>query len=142
MSAFLLRRETVTQGNVQVFKYFITECNCNAAYPGPLGLTPLHLASEQGHLDVVKYLVTEQQIEPFCEDAFGNTPLHRACASGCQAVAEFLTSESDKYLPITKLTEKEENKKTEKLATKNCRAQSFNRIQQTAPHVFSLAVYV
>ena len=31
-----------------------------------------------------------------------------------------------------------ETTKTEKL----CRVQSFNRIQQTAPHFFSLAVYV
>ena len=27
-------------GNVQVFKYFITECNCSPACPGSLGLTP------------------------------------------------------------------------------------------------------
>ena len=57
-------------------EYFVTECNCNPACPGPLGLMPLHLASEQGHLDVVKYLVIEQQIDPLCEDQNGNTPLH------------------------------------------------------------------
>ena len=39
---------------------------------GPLGLTPLHLASENGHLDIVKYLVIEQQIDPQCEDEYGN----------------------------------------------------------------------
>ena len=39
-------------GNLQILKYFITETNCNPAYPGPLGLTCLHLASQQGHLDI------------------------------------------------------------------------------------------
>ena len=42
------------QGNLPTLKYFITECNCNPACPGPFGLTPLHLASQGGHLDIVK----------------------------------------------------------------------------------------
>ena len=85
-------------GNLQILKYFITERNCNPSYPGPLGLTPLHLASQ---LDVVKYLVIEQQMDPLCEDEYGNTPLHRACAGGYRAVVEFLTLELVKYIPIT-----------------------------------------
>ena len=70
----------VIVGRMDILKYFITECNCNPACPGPHGLTSLHLASYQGHLDVVKYLVIEQQMEPLCEDEYGNTPLHSACA--------------------------------------------------------------
>ena len=65
-------------GNLEKFKYLITENNCNPAYPGPRGLTCLHLASQQGHLGIVKYLVIEQQIDPLCEDDYGNTPLHRS----------------------------------------------------------------
>ena len=97
-------------GNVQALKYFITECNCNPACPGPLGLTPLNLASQNGHLNVVKYLVAEQQMDPLCEDEYKNTPLHRACAGGHQAVVEFLTSEHKIYNPITKLVSDLKNK--------------------------------
>ena len=87
----------VIVGRMDILKYFITECNCNPACPGPHGLTPLHLASYQGHLDVVKYLVIELQMEPLCEDEYGNTPLHSACAGGYRALVEFLTSEHEKY---------------------------------------------
>ena len=90
-------------GNVQALEYFITDSNCNPACPGPLGLTPLHLASQDGHLNAVKYLVIEQQMEPLCEDEYGNTPLHRASAGGHQAVVEFLTLELAKYNPLREL---------------------------------------
>ena len=33
-------------GNLQILKYFITERNCNPAFPGQLDMTPLHLASQ------------------------------------------------------------------------------------------------
>ena len=78
-------------GNIEIFKYFTTESNCNPACSGPLGLTALHLASGQGHLEMVKYLVIEQQMDPLCEDEYGNTPLHRACVHGHLPVVEFLT---------------------------------------------------
>ena len=91
------------KGNLPTLKYFITECNCNPACPGPFGLTPLHLASQGGHLDIVKYLVSEHQIDPLCEDVAESTPLHRACAGGSLAVAVYLTSELKKYTPITEL---------------------------------------
>ena len=81
------------KGNLPTLKYFIAECNCNPACPGPFGLTPLHLASQGGHLDIVKYLVSEHQVDPLCEDKAGSTPLHRACAGGSLAVAMYLTSE-------------------------------------------------
>jgi len=91
-------------------KYFITERNCNPACPGTLGLTPLHIASEQGHLDMVRYLVSEQQMDPQCEDEYGNTALHRACAGGCQAVVELLVAELEKYNPITQVISEFTNK--------------------------------
>ena len=91
-------------------KYFITERACDPTCAGPLGITPLHLASEQGHLDVVRYLVIEQQIDPLCEDEYGNTALHRACAGGCQAVVELLATEIENYNCITQVIKKKKNK--------------------------------
>jgi len=78
-------------GNLHVFKYFISECNCYPAGLDLFGLTPLHL-------EIVKYLVVEIQMDPLCECGYGNTVLHSACTSGhgCQAVVVLLTAEVEK----------------------------------------------
>jgi len=83
-------------GKLQVFKYFITERNCNPACPGPLSLTPpvnkvilmwlgIWLLNNRWNHNV------KMSME------IPGTALHRACAGGCQAITQVISDLKNKW---------------------------------------------
>uniref|UniRef100_A0A1X7UFK8 Death domain-containing protein n=1 Tax=Amphimedon queenslandica TaxID=400682 RepID=A0A1X7UFK8_AMPQE len=85
--------------HIDVVKYLINECNCDAMTPDKDGNTILHDAASEGLLDVMKYLINTHYCNPMTTNNRGQTVLH--CAVKHIDVVKYLINEYNCDIMVT-----------------------------------------
>ena len=80
-------------GHLDIVKYLVEECHCDASEKDVAGRAALHLASIRGHLNIVKYLVEECHCDASEKDDDGRTALSYACYHGHLNIVKYLVEE-------------------------------------------------
>ena len=81
------------QGHVDIIQFLISNGLCNPSVKNDVGLTLLHIASQEGFLvGVVRCLIEEAGLDPACTDNFGQTPLHYATRHNHLLIVKYLCS--------------------------------------------------
>ena len=83
----------VVHKQIDVVKYFISECGWDPMYKNNNGWTYLHSAGLCGSLDIIKYLITECKCDPMIAEQNGVTCFHIAVMNKHIDVVKYLISE-------------------------------------------------
>ena len=75
---------------MEILKYLILNCKCDAQAKTAQDATPLHFAAHYGWLQVVKFLIEDVKCDPHCINSGHETPLHEACKRSHQDIAQYL----------------------------------------------------